>query len=189
MKAILVLSFLSVVGISPAQTVTEPKAVPTTPKVLTRTLIDRDELRSVEVVTTRHESLAQFFGRQPVILSSMLKVEGKPVPDWTQFQITKPTSLFVSYPLYSDDAFGLKYFGANVELIPPSSAVLDVLKNAWSSSWSDRLLILVFDDGLPTSAAQRKGKPRVRIVGCIQDNGQWRPGDEKELFAISSPVR
>ena len=144
------------------------------PAIQVRTLIDRDDLRSIEVVTDRHESVEQFFGRQKLALGTSAVIDGKFVTDPAQWQSSKTRSLFVSYPLFNDEAFKMSLFGANFRLLPPATKVLALLKDQSGPSGSTFVIL--------APLGQLKGQTQpARIVGRIQVTGAWQPSSEAAL--------
>ncbi|RYX83369.1 hypothetical protein EON83_15215 [bacterium] len=186
MKSLFSLGLLAVVTVAPIHA--EPTAKSTVAKPLTRVLIDRDELRSIEVVTDRHESISQLFARQRIALASSPIVDNKWVDNWSQLKISKPTPVFVSYPLHNDDGFQMKFYGHNLELVPPIPAVLELFKGAPKTSDSRVYVVLAFDDGRPSPAFLDNKSRRARLIGRVQVFGAWNAESEKAYLAFSPPA-
>lgn len=170
------LCLASVVAVS-APVAAQKAVEPTSTEPLVRTLIDRDSLRSIEIVTDRRESISQFFARQKLMVASSPTLDGRPVTNPAQWRGSKTKLLFVSYPLFNDSDFRMDLFGAYLELSPLTPALLDLLGSKMIAAPQRSLLILVPDE-------KRAGQkwPAARIVGRIQVLGAWSPDKEIETL-------
>ena len=83
-----------------------------TTQPMTRTLIDRDANRSIEIVTDRHESVAQFFQRRKLALATSPILDGKFVQNAELAKTKNTTKVFVSYPLENDHDLSIRLYGA-----------------------------------------------------------------------------
>ena len=147
---------------------------------LTRTLIDRDNVRSIEIVTDRRESVAQFFARQQLAVAIWPTLDGKFVKETSQWSGDKPRKLFVSYPLFNDEQFKMSLYGAFYEVSPLAPEVLSLLRDEAAPSSHRTLLVLA-----PGEKTDDRMKQTARVVGRIRVFGSWLPDSEESLHFAS----
>ena len=175
--ALLAPFFLSMARADEAKTrVANEKAAP-----LTRTLIDRDALRSIEIITDRHESIAQFFARQKLVFASAPMDGAKPLGNAGGFKSDKTRRVFVSYPIPNDSNFAPNLFGTYLDLQPPSPEMLALLgdQSAGNSLWIFAL------DNPAQELAEASKKRLARLVGRIQTLGLYSFLQEQKMLSYA----
>ncbi len=162
---------------SKADTVAQPMA---------RTLIDRDANRSMEIVTDRHESVAQFFQRQKLALAIAPILDGKPISNTDLANLKTTTKIFVSYPLENDHDLIIRLYGANFSLAPVSAEV-QALFNGNDDVPPKTQTMLIF---APTDTTKiEDNTAAVRLVGRVRifEGGSWLPESEIAALAYLPP--
>ena len=166
-------------------------------EALVRTLIDKDKLRSIEIITDRHESIAQFFKRQKLIFASSPIQDAHSLSTAEQFKSDKPRTVFVSYPIDSDSDFNLKLYGAYFELAPPAPEVIALLRGSdaiqgealkqGETSLLPRSFLFIFapEELAEATGLNSKNARKVRLVGRIQTLGLYSFLQEKDLFSFA----
>ena len=151
-----------------------------TAQPMTRTLIDRDALRSIEIVTDRHESVAQFFQRQKLALATSPILDGKFVQNAELAKTKDTTKVFVSYPLENDHDLIIRLYGAYFFLASVSAEVQAIFNDDTAPAKAQTLLIFA-----PTATTKIEDNTApVRLVGRIRifDGANWSPSVEADTF-------
>ena len=142
-----------------------------------RTIRDVSQLRSIEIVTDRDETVEQFFARRQLVLVDNANSDGKPcsVAQITQGDAAK---FFASYPLQNDQGFRLFRYGDYYDLEKPAPAVAALFADDLALNWKNTLLILAPD---ATNTEDDLNK-KARLVGRIfvKDRENWRPEMDAE---------
>ena len=159
----------------------------TTTQPLMRTLIDRDANRSIEIVTDRHESVAQFFQRQKLAIAIAPTLNGKPVSNAELAKTTTTAKIFVSYPLENDHDMTIRLYGAFFSLAPVSQEVRALFDADEDANPPKTRTMLIFAP-IDTTKIEDTTAP-ARLVGRVRifDGGNWLPGSEKSAL-VYAPV-
>lgn len=149
-----------------------------------RAISDDNDLRTIEAMTDRDETVAQFFVRQKLVLVDNANTDGK---FWSVDQIVKgeASHVFVSYPLQNDQGFRLYRYGDFYALEKPAPAVAALF--ARDSNWKNSMLILSLStDDSATKDDLNKG---ARVIGriFIKDRERWRPELDAESLKYQEP--
>lgn len=153
---------------------------------------DDNNLRTIEVVTERDETVEQFFARQKLVLIDKASSNNK---SWSVDQIVKGEAfrIFVSYPLQNDQGFRPYLYGAFYKLEKPAPAVAALFADDLAFNWKNTMLIVkTLPPANPVSlelTLSDMKRPNARIVGfvSIKDQRNWRPEMEAESLKFQQP--
>lgn len=148
---------------------------------------DNNSLRTIEIVTDRQETVAQFFKRQKLVLVDNANSDGKPC-SIQQIVSGEVNKFFASYPLQNDQGFAPYLFGAEYQLEKPAPAVAALFADDLALDWQNTILILApLDDEAKTKENFNK---KARLVGriLIKDREKWRPGMDAQKLKYHEPA-
>ena len=182
-KKRLFFSVLLSAGLLPYSTLgTEPEAATPREATLQRVLIDRDANRSIELVTDRHESVADFFARTKTFLAFNGMAAEKLISISEFLSNPKTTEVFVNYPLQSEHGYRLERYGAYLSLSPTEKIVAKFNTAESDTEVVETYLIFATADGLESDKVVN-----AAVVGIIRifAPGQWQPEDEMRTLAYT----
>ena len=160
-------------------------ATPTTKAefVMPSVIKDDNDLRTIEVVTDRNETVAQFFGRQRLVLIDNMNSDGKPVT-FARIVRGEVPKFFTSYPLQNDQNFVIYRYGDYFQLTRPEPAVATAVAGLFDEKlkldWNNTMLILAPNEKNSEDGMNKKAQLVGRIF--IKNRDQWRPEMDAETL-------